>query len=76
MAKWNARAFVTATIDFEIEADDPDQVESRVNEYLKHVSGGKPGGQALSVKVQKGDENTGIFIMEAEIEDVYELDTV
>ena len=76
MAKWNARAFVTVTIDFEIEADDPDQAESRVEEYLKHIQGGKPAGQTLSVKVQEGDENTGIFIMEAEVEDVYELDTV
>ena len=72
--KWNARVFTNATFDFEIEADTQEQVESRINEYLKYVSGGKPEGQAISVKTKPGDELTGIFIADTEIEDVYELD--
>ena len=74
--KWNARVRTNVTFDFEIEADTEAEVEAQINKYLRYVSGGKPEGQLLSVKTKTDDELTGIFVMEAEIEDVYELDTV
>ena len=74
--KWNARVFTNVTFDFEIEADTENEVKARIEKYLGYVSGGKPEGQSLSVKTKADDELTGIFVQEAEIEDVYELDTV
>lgn len=72
--KWNARAFTNVTFDFEIEAKSEGEVEAKVNKYLKYIQYGKLEKQRISVKVDKGDELTAIFVMENEIEDVYELD--
>ena len=71
--KWNARVEVSATFDFEIEADTEQQVKSRVREYLAFAQGGKPEGQAISIKTQPEDECTGIFLDIGDICDVYDL---
>lgn len=73
MAKWNARAFVNVTFDFEIEADTEQEVERRVKQYLKFVNGGKPETQALSLKTKDEDELTGLFIDVDEVTDIYDL---
>ncbi len=71
--KWNARAFINATIDFEIEADTEAEVKQRVREYLKFVNGGKPQEQKLSVETKDGDECTGIFLDIDDVTDVYDI---
>ncbi len=71
--KWNARASVNATFDFEIEADTEQEATLRVREYLRFVQGGKPETQAVSVKTKAGDECTGIFLDTDEVVDVYDL---
>lgn len=73
MAKWNARAFVNATFDFEIEAEAEGEVEAKVKQYLKFVQGGKAEGQDVSVKTRGADVCTNIFLDVDEVADVYEL---
>ena len=73
MLKWNARAFVNATFDFEIEAEAEGEVEAKVQQYLKFVQGGKSEGQDVSVKTRGADACTNIFLTVDEIADVYEL---
>jgi hypothetical protein len=73
MAKWNARAFVSATFDFEIEAETEGEVEARVKQYLKFVQGGKLEGRDVQVKTRGEDACTNIFLSVDEVEDIYEL---
>ncbi len=71
--KWNARAFVNATFDFEIEADTELEATRRVRHYLAFVNGGKPQGQSVSVTLKDGDTCTGMFLAVDEVTDVYDL---
>ncbi len=72
--KWNARVDISATLDFEIEAENEDEVNAQIEYYLKFVGGGKAEGQCLTVKTNPCDNLTHVFVMEKEINDVYELD--
>jgi hypothetical protein len=74
VVKWNARVFAQMTLDFEIEAQNEKEVEAKINMYLPYIEYGKLEKQPLTVKVGNGDKLTNVFIMEKEIEDVYELD--
>ncbi len=72
--KWNARVMTDITFDFEIEANCEDEVFEKIGVYLKYVDKGKLDTQLLTIKTLPEDVLTNIFVMETEIEDVYELD--
>lgn len=72
--KFNARAFCNVTFDFEIEAEDDYTAERKVKQYLKFVQGGKIDKQNINLNVNDEDDVTNIFIMDTEVEDVYEID--
>jgi len=72
--KFNARAFTHITFDFEIEAESEQEVEEMVTQHLKYVAGGKLDDQKITINTDDSTELTNIFVMEVEIEDVYELD--
>ena len=73
---WNARVEANITFDFEIEADTEDEVRARIKDkYLEYIGGGEAKGQNLTIRnMQPNDALTNIFVMETDIEDVYELD--
>lgn len=73
MAKFEIRASVNMTVDFDITAEDETSAERKVENYLKYVSGGKLDNQVISVKTEKDDLLTHLFVMECEIEDCNEL---
>ena len=72
--KFNARAFTSITFDFDIEAKDEHEAESKVKKYLKYVQYGKLETQKISIDVDADDTLRSCFVMEIEVEDVYEQD--
>jgi hypothetical protein len=74
MPKFDIRVSVEMTLDFEVVAEDEFVARDKIDEYLKHVQGGKIDEQRLSIKTDDGDKLTNCFIMEAQIEDVNEIE--
>ncbi len=71
--KWNLRCFANVTFDFEIEAETEEEVEAKAKQYLPYIDCGRLPNQPISVKVGDKDKLTGIFVMDLECEDIYDL---
>lgn len=72
MSKFEVRARTEITFDFVINADDADDAEQEVKNYLRYVDGGKIDGQGISVRVADDDKLTHCFVMDIEVCDVNE----
>jgi len=71
---YEVRVSVEMTVDFKIEADSDCQVRTAVKNYLPYIENGKLEKQPISIKVDDNDEVTNIFVLEARVEDLNELD--
>jgi hypothetical protein len=74
MAKFEVRAGVQMTMDFEVTAQTEGEAEIKVKEYLRHVPGGKLDGQRISLETDGDDKLTHCFVMDCECDDVNEID--
>ena len=72
--KFEVRASVEMTVDFEIEADSESEAKQKAKDYLPYIDCGRLEDQPVTVKTNAGDDLTNLFIMGVEIEDCNEAD--
>jgi len=73
--KFEVRAEVNMTLDFEVMAEDEHDARWRVQDYLPYVNGGKIEKQRIRlIRLKPKDRLTHCFVMDCVVDDVNEVE--